>query len=141
MYSVEEQNSIRNRQKLLIWLEEALGTLSETLADFDDESSALAEFRSTICESVDGVLLSLVDAMESGDQATWELVRRLTDDRSEMMREIRTRFLNWDPPLPHLALINVFLVTNSVEETFFLFSKMAKDFDPISIPEEHVPQG
>ena len=139
LYGVEEQNSFRSRQKLLIWLEEALGTLSETLVALDDESSALAEFRSTICESVDGVLLSLVDAMESDDQVTWDLARRLTGDRGEMMREIRTRFLNWDPPLRPPDLIRVFLVTNSVEETFFLFSKMEKDFNPNPVPEDHVP--
>ena len=140
VYGVEDQNSIRNRQKLLVWLEEALGTLCETLDDLDGRSSALAEFRSTICESVDTVLLALVDAMESDDQVTWHLARELTGDRGEMMREIRTQFLNWDPPLRHLDLINVFLITNSVEETFFLFSRMEKEFNPIAIPEDHVPQ-
>ena len=130
---------MRNRQKLLAWLEDALGVLCETLADFEDKS-ALAQFRTTICESVDGVLLSLVDAMESDDQVTWDLARGLTGDRGEMMREIRTQFLKKDPPLRHLELINVLLVTNSVEETFFLFSKMEKQFNPSSIPEDHVPQ-
>ena len=57
-----------------------------------------------------------------------------------MMRKLRTQFLHSDPPLPHLELINVLLITNSVEETFFLFSKMEKEFNPSSIPEDHVPQ-
>ena len=57
-----------------------------------------------------------------------------------MMRDIRTQFLKRDPPLRHLDLLNVLLITNSVEETFFLFSKMEKEFNPSPIPEDHVPQ-
>ena len=131
MQGVEDHNSMRNRQKLLGWLEDALGVLCETLAELDDRSP-LAQFRTTICESVDGVLLSLVDAMETDDPVTWDLARRLTGDRGEMMRDIRSRYLEWDPPLQHLELIRVLLITNSVEEAFFLFSKMEKEFNPTS---------
>ena len=139
MQGVEDHNAMRNRQKLLGWLEDALGVLCETLAELDDRSP-LAQLRTTICESVDGVLLSLVDAMETDDPVTWDLARRLTDDRGEMMRDIRTQYLDWDPPLQPLELIHVLLITNSVEETFFLFSKMEKEFNPTSSIEAHVSQ-
>ena len=139
MHGVEDQNSLRNRQKLVAWLEDALGTLCETLADFDDRS-ALSELRTIVCESVDGVLLSLVDAMDSDDQVTWELTRELTGDRSEMMRDIRARYLAWDPPLQKVELLNVLLITNAVEESFFLFSKMEKEFNPASGIRDHVPR-
>ena len=139
MQGIEAHNSMRNRQKLLGWLEDALGALCETLVDLDDRSP-LAHLRTTICESVDGVLLSLVDAMETDDPVTWDFASRLTGDRSEMMRDIRARYLEWDPPLQRLDLIHVLLITNSVEEAFFLFSKMEKEFNPASSPEGHVPQ-
>ena len=139
MHGVENHNSLRNRQKLLGWLEDALGVLCETLADLDDRSP-LAQLRTTICESVDGVLLALVDAMDSDDPMTWDITRELTGDRSEMMRDLRTRHLEWDPPLPHLELINVLLITNSVEEAFFLFSKMENEFNPASDIQDHVPR-
>ena len=139
MYGVERHNSMRNRQKLLVWLEDALGELCEALAAGDDQP-ALAQFRMTICESVDGVLLSLVDAMESDDRVSWEIARRLTGDRGEMMREIRTEFLRRDPPLQHTELLDVMRITNSVEETFFLFSKIEKEFNHAPIAEDHVAQ-
>ena len=139
MHGVENHNSLRNRQKLLGWLEDALGVLCETLADLDDRSP-LAQLRTTICESVDGVLLALVDAMDSDDPMTWDITRELTGDRSEMMRDLRTRHLEWDPPLPHLELINVLLITSSVEEAFFLFSKMENEFNPASDIQDHVPR-
>ena len=128
MHGVEEQNTLRNRQKILAWLEDALGSLCETLADIEDRSE-LAGLRTTICESVDGVLLSLVDAMESDDPMTWELASRLTGDRSEMMRAMRARYLEWEPPLQRVDLLNVLLITNAVEESFFLFSKMGEEFN------------
>ena len=139
MYGVERHNSMRNRQKLLVWLEDALGALCETLAAGDDQP-ALAQFRMTICESVDSVLLSLVDAMESDDRVSWEIARRLTGDRGEMMREIRTEFLRRDPPLQHTEFLDVMRITNSVEETFFLFSKIEKEFNHAPIAEDHVAQ-
>lgn len=139
MHGLEDQNSLRNRQKLLAWLEDALGVMCETLVDID-ERSALGQLRTTICESVDGVLLSLVDAMESDDPLSWELTKRLTGDRGEMMRDIRTRYLQWEPPLQRDALINLLLITNAVEETFFLFSKIENEVNPASGVESHVPR-
>ena len=139
LQGVEDHNSMRSRQKLLGWLEDALGVLCETLSDLDDRSP-VTQLRTTVCESVDGVLLSLVDAMEADDPATWELARRLTGDRSEMMRDIRAQYLDWDPPLQRLELIHVLLITNSVEEAFFLFSKMEKEFSPTASIEAHVPR-
>ena len=120
---VEDRNSIRNRQKTLSWLEEAMGALCEALAERPDRS-ALNQFRTSVCESVDSVLLSPVDAMETNDEMTWNIAKQLTGDRGTMMRKVRTQYLEMDPPLEKLELINVLLITNTVEETFYLLSKL-----------------
>ena len=138
MHGIEAQNSLRNRQKLLTWLEDSLGIMCETLADIDGRSS-IGQLRTTVCESVDGVLLSLVDAAGSGDPTDRAVAQRLTGDRGEMMRGLRTRYLQQDPPLQKTDLINVLLVTNSVEEAFFLFSKIEKEFEPAPDVQAHVP--
>ena len=138
MQGVEDVNAMRNRQKFLGWLEDAVGVLCETLAELTDRS-ALTRFRTSICESVDGVLLSLVDAMESDDAMSWEIARQLTGERGEMMRKVRMQYLELEPPLSKLELINVLLITNSVEETFFLMSKLEKEFNPAAGTDEHVP--
>ena len=57
-----------------------------------------------------------------------------------MMSKLREQFLDLDPPLPKLDLIDVLLVTNSVEETFLLLSKMEKEFNPAGGTNEHVPR-
>ena len=133
----EDRNSMRNRQQLLAWLEDALGVLCETLAE-RPARSALDQFRTTIRESVDSVLLSLVDAMESDDTMSWNIVKQLTGDRGEMMRKVRTHYLELDPPLGKLDLIDVLLITNAVEEAFFVLSKLEKEFNVYSSSEEHV---
>ena len=76
---------------------------------------------------------------ESDDAMSWDIAKQLTGERGEMMRKLRIRFLILEPPLLKLELINVLLITNSVEETFFLFSKMEKAFNPTARTEEHVP--
>ena len=139
LQGVEDRNYLRNRQKLLVWMEEALGVLCKTLADSADRS-VLDQFRTTICESVDSVLLALVDAMESDDEISWDLARRLTGDRGKMMGAIRTKYLERDPPLQHLELIDVLLITNSVEEAFFLFSKLENEFNPNPSGQAYVPK-
>ena len=140
MQAVEDRNTMVNRQKLLSWLEDALGVLCETLIERADRP-ALNRFRTNICESVDSVLLSLVDAMETDDSMSWEIAKQLTGDRSAMMRKMRMQYLEMDPPLEKIELINILLITNTVEEAFFLLSKIVKEFNALSGMEEYVPHG
>ena len=112
--------------------------MCETLAEIDD-GSAIGRLRTTVCEGVDGVLLALVDATGSDDPADWEVTRKLTGDRGGMMRDLRTSYLQQDPPLRKADVLNVLLVTNSVEETFFLFSKVEREFGSSGDLEDHVP--
>lgn len=130
---VEDQNSMRTRQKLLAWLEDALGALCEVLAP----SPALDQFRTTIRESVDAVLLALIDAMQSDDAASWKMVTQLTGDRGQMMRNVRTRYMELDPPLKERDLIDVLLITNAVEKVFFVLSKLERECNLYCGFEEH----
>ncbi|MCY4451641.1 MAG: Na/Pi symporter [Immundisolibacterales bacterium] len=134
MQGVENRNALVNRQKLLSWLEDALAAKCEALLELADRSS-LDEFRTSILEGVDSVFLSLVDAMDANDGMSWHLASRLTGDRSELMRKIRVHYLDLDSPLRKVEMINVLLITNAVEEVFFLLSKIEADFNPFSAEE------
>ena len=136
MQGVEDRNSLRTRQKLLTWLEDAVGVLCETLVE-PAGRPALEQFRTSICESVDGVLLALIDAMEEDDRITWDFTRALTGDRGELMRRMRIQFLEMQPPLHKVEMVNVLLITNAVEETFFLLSKLEREFNAGYELEEH----
>lgn len=136
---IETRNTMMNRQKLLSWMEDASGVLCETLIEGADRPG-LDRFRMTICESVDGVLLSFIEAMEADDRLSWDMARKLTGDRGPMMARVRTQYLEKDPPLEETEITDVLLTTNAVEETFFLLSKMVIEFEGSSGIEEHVPR-
>ena len=135
---VEGRNALVNRQKLLSWLEEALGVMCQTLIDLESRH-ALHRFRTSICEGVDSVLLSLLDALETNDELSWYVARQLTRDRGAMMRKIRSEYMEMDPPLKKSELLSILLVTNTVEEVFFLLSKLEGDFNTFLSADEHVP--
>ena len=135
---VEGRNALMSRQKLLSWLEEALGVLCETLLELESRS-ALHQFRTSISEGVDSVLVALLDALETNDELSWYIARQLTRDRSEIMRKIRNEYLEMDPPLRKSELLNILLITNTVEEVFFLLSKLESDFNTFLSADEYVP--
>ena len=118
---------------LLVLLEDSIGTLGKTLTE-PSRHPAMESFRTSICESVDSVLLSLIDAIESDDATSWEVARQITGDRGELMREFRVRFLELDPPLRKPDPINLFLVTNAVEEIVILFAKLEQEYNPQAGP-------
>ena len=129
MQGVEGRNALMNRQKLLSWIADATGVMCAALVELGDRPS-LKQFQENICEGVDSVFLSLDSAMESDDRLSWDIATQLTGDRGELMRTMRGRYLEADPPLPELDMANILLITNAVEETFFLLSKLEEDFNP-----------
>ena len=131
MQGVEDRNGLVNRQRLLVWLADAVAVMSAALIELGDRPT-LKQFQENICEGVDGVFLSLDHAMEGEDSQSWDIATRLTGDRGEPMRRMRGKYLDVDPPLPKIDMINIVLITNAVEEIFFLLSKLEQNFNPYS---------
>ncbi len=138
LQGMESRNAMMSRQRLLSWMDNAVGAMCKALLDLSDRPG-LEKFRDDICEGVDAVFLSVNAAMESGDEVSWALASQLIGNRRAQMREMRARYVGLDSPLPQRELRNILLVTNAVEETFFLMSKLEAEFNPYSRPEEHVP--
>ena len=134
----EDRNTLRNRQRLLAWLEEALGTLCEALTERPG-ASELNRFRTSVREGTDAVLLSLVDALESDDRMSWHMAKQLTADRRTMMRRVRTNYLEMDTPPQERDLIDVLQITNAVEDAFFILSSMEREFGEYSLSGANSP--
>ena len=134
MQGVEDRNALMNRQRLLSWLDDAVAALCTGLVELSDRPT-LEGFQANIREGVDGVFLCMGDAMESDDRPSWMVASQLTGDRGELMRKMRVQYLEREPPLQRDDLINILLVTNAVEEVFFLLSKPETDFNPYSSTE------
>jgi len=77
-----------------------LETLEAALSEFAAAapllrgSAALEDIRIALLEGLDAVLLSFVEAMESGDPEDMALIQRITGDRGELMEGVRRQFLS-----------------------------------------------
>ena len=138
LQGTESRNAMISRLKLLSWMESAVGAMCKVLLDLNDRPG-LEKFRDGIREGVDAVFLAVNDAMESGDEISWTMATQLIGDRRAQMREMRARYMGLDSRLLQQELTNILLVTNAVEETFFLMAKLEAEFNPNSRPEAHVP--
>lgn len=127
MHDIEEQNSLRTRQKLLFWMKDTLGLLCESLISIP-EDSALSRLRIIIHEGVDTVMVSLIYVMEDNDSGSWKLLRQLVGDRGNLMQNIRSQLIQARPPPSSSELAQVLRITNLVEETFFLLTKLVQEF-------------
>ena len=127
-YAIEERIVAMNRQKLLVWLEDVVGTLCAAIAEQSDNSS-LENFNMSMCESVDAVLLTLIDAIEVDDVESWRTARQLMGDRSEILRKIRAGYLQSEIPMANDDIFRVMLITNAVEEVFFVLSKIEAEYN------------
>ena len=129
LQGVEDRNVRMTRQKLLSWLEDAMAAMCGALLELSGRPS-LQRFTEGICEGVDTAFMAMIEAMEIDDEPSWEMARKLTGDRHEVMRAVRAEYLESNPPLMRSELLNVLLVTNAVEEIFFLMSKLEEDLNP-----------
>ena len=135
--SDEGRSSMLTRQKLLFWLEEQLAVLCGALQELN-EQSALHGLRASFTEGIDAVLLSMLHAVETGDKDAWKLAKKLTGNRRKQMSTMRRRYLEMEQFLDDRQRAQLITVTNSAEQTFFLLSKLAQEFDNSPIASTHV---
>ena len=85
--------------------------------------------RISVREGIDAVLLILLDALENGDEDSWAIAKSLTEDRSDLMHKMRNFYWELEPPLDSVQRTNVLTITNSVEQVFFLLTKLTSELD------------
>ena len=132
MHGVEGWTSISTRQKLLCWLEEQMATLCVALRELPDQPARGGTLRVNICEGVDAVLLSVLDAVETSSEDRWMYLKELTGDRSEQMREMRNEYWKTAPSPDAGQLSRVITITNSMEQVLFLLSKLVQELEASS---------
>ena len=137
--AVEDRMTAMNRQKLLWRLEASAGALCAGLAQHTNER-VFDGFHANVCESVDAVLLSLVDAIEAGDELSWRFARQLTGDRTEMMRKVRAHYLACEPPLESVDVVNVLQTTRTAEEIFGVFAQMEAELSVEADAQDSIEQ-
>ena len=127
-HNIEDVNRILARQRLITWLEEELGDLCNTLRQLSNEG-VTAQFRTTLSEGIDAVVLTIVHAMTSQEADDWSIARDVTGDRSVLLREIRRGYLERRIGLDESDRANIIDATNTAGEIFSLLSRLAADGD------------
>ena len=128
MHSMEQRTSMLTRQQLLCWLAEQLQTMCEALQVLPGTPSC-NNLRTSICEGVDAVILSLLHSLETGDEDFWMYTKELTGCRSELMRKVRNEYWGKEPSLDTGQHSQVITITNVVEQIFFLLSKLVQEIN------------
>ena len=128
MHSMEQRALMLTRQKLICWLAEQLQTVCEGLQMLPDTPSC-NNLRTSICEGVDAVLLSLLLSLETGDEDYWMYMKELTGCRSELLRKVRNEYSGKEPSLDTVQHSQVITITNAVEQVFFLLSKLVQELN------------
>ena len=125
---VEGWNSMLTRQKLLYWVEEALATLCDTLAE-PGAGPVQERWRENIREGVGAVLLALHHAVEAGDGDSWTMAKQLAGDRSALMHRTRSEYNDLSGSSVGVDLSGVIRTTNAVEQLFLMLSKLVQEID------------
>ena len=122
-FDTEYMISIQGRQKLITWLEEQFSELSIGLNSLED-TRALRDFKHSFVEGIDAVMLVINDDAMAGDIDSRYFSTLLTSDRSDLMRKIRSTYLEGDLNLSKENRVRIMNITVAAERIFFLLSKL-----------------
>jgi phosphate:Na+ symporter len=92
-HEAERLTSLQSRLSLLVYLEDSLQTLAATTESVSQESR-LGVRVSTFVEALDFVLLTLIDALESGAGEPVDQLVQITEDRGEFVERVRQEYLS-----------------------------------------------
>jgi phosphate:Na+ symporter len=80
----ERLTNLQNRLNLMVYLEDSLHALTVVTAPVALEGR-LGQLLLTFVEGLDFVLMTLVEALESGERSALDLLAQITEDRGDMM--------------------------------------------------------
>jgi phosphate:Na+ symporter len=121
----ERLSRLQSRSSLLVYMEDGLRALAAATENVP-LSGRLGGLVSSLVESLDFVLLTLVDALgdESGDAA--ELLRKITSDRGALMERIRRDYLQQEGGATAQERAVLLQATSLFERVIWMAQSIAK---------------
>ncbi len=124
----ERLTALQNRLSLIIYLEDSLRTLIATTETVCTESR-LGDLVSTFVEGLDFVLMTMVTALETGDQQRIDLLVSITEDRGDMMEHFRQNYLAEEGTVSAADRAILLQVTNVFERIVWMTQRLARLID------------
>ena len=133
----ERLNHALNVERVLDGLSETLGDLARAVVEAG-ANPATARLTGSVVEGLDAVLLTVVDAMGPDGADDRLLLRRMSGDRSALMRRLREEYLASDTGLSAADKMGILTITNLTERASWLINRL---IDTLPAPEAGDRQG
>lgn len=124
----ERLTRLQNRLSLTVYLDDSLRALTATTESVPLEGR-LGELVSTFVEGLDFVLMSAVEALESGDPAQVAMLIEITEDRGDLMERIRQNYLADAPSVGPADRAVLLQVTSIFERVIWMTQRLARLID------------
>lgn len=120
----EQIITLCNRQKFLDGLEELLHELTRALSNWSQSEFGRVLFNSFL-ESMDVLMITTSETLETGDAGEIDILIDLTRDQSEVMSRMRMAYLNREPDMSLEDRKNLLHITGLWERAVWSLSKIA----------------
>ena len=129
-HRVDDLSSMLAQQRLIGWLEEQFAELCDSLNRLPSDESG-ARLRGTMVEGIDAAVLTIIDGLGSNNPEDWATAKQLTDDRSLVLRQLRSSYMPQDgsPATSEAAQATIVRVTNTAGEIFFLLFRLTREVE------------
>jgi phosphate:Na+ symporter len=124
----ERLTKLQNRLSLILYLEESLRSLTERTEGVSP-ASRLGDLVSTFVEALDFVLMTLLAALEAGDRERIDLLVHITEDRGDLMEQIRQSYLAEESSIDAHDRAVLLHVTNVFERIIWMTQRLARLLD------------
>ena len=124
---IDNQVSVLTRQRLLCSLDERTLALCDLLHATPPHAH-LDQWRSSIIEGVDAVLMVFTDMLNAQDESFLLISEQLMEGRGEVLRKMRHAYLAAGSSLSSDERTNVLQVTSSTEHVFSLLAELAQEY-------------
>ncbi len=121
----ERLTKLENRLTLIVYLEDSLRALQSAITAVPLESR-LGGLVARFVEGLDFVLMTMLDALESGDREALELLSHITGDRSDLVERIRQGFLADETDVSAADRAVLLDVTSTFERVVWMVQRLAR---------------
>ena len=125
----ERLSGLQNRLSLIVYLEDSLRALTDA-AESATLTERLATFLSTYVEALEFVLLTLVDALETGADDTLKLLSQMTEGRGHLVESIRQGYLTEQGNVSPAERALLLKVTSIFERIMWMAQRLAQLVGP-----------
>jgi phosphate:Na+ symporter len=130
----ERLTRLQNRLSLIVYLEDSLRALVGA-TDTVPLDGRLGRLVAGFVESLDFVLMTLLEGIESGDAATLDLLVRITGDRGDLMERIRQDFLADSGDVTSADRAVLLQLTSIFERVIWMTQRLARLIESRAQPE------